>query len=348
MLSISLMQNFAQADEIKKVILKDNNKTVITRPNAKDMSDYISVTLMSGFDQISVNKVEGTTIKFDPVLNAGIKVILFPDKKDEHWFSNITLGYAKSYSQNQITNEGYQESEQINLEVPIPMTNFTIRYDQNRYNTSIQALDSNVYLIDRTNVTAIDNTVGTSDTGVIGLNTNDTALLETLIKKYEVRYYLEKKNTYWGIFKEEVTKPWENPVAKWRDANGAPLVSIFSQSKFDSYGLAFGTQTEDMFLDKGINISKLRGSIAKSDIYLTDNYELNKVLTDYESYRYAIGAEIAYKVDFNFISKNSSLIIAGYGNYAYNDLDKKDDTSSDNSVTLGEDYQFGARIALTF
>ena len=335
-LSIGLIQNFAQAEEIKKNI------------EQKGVSDYISVTLISSFDQMSVNEVEGTTIKFDPVLSAGIKVILFPDKKDEHWFSNITLGYAKSYSQNQITNEGYQESEQINLEVPIPMTNFTLRYDRNRYNTSIQALDSNVYLIDRTNITAIDNTVGTSDVGVTGLNTNDTALLETLVQKYELRYYDTKQGGYYAIFKEELNRPWENPVASWTDANGAPLVSIFSQSKFDSYGLAIGSKTEDMFLDEGLNISKLRASMAKSDIYLTDNYELGKVLTDYESYRLAIGTEIAYKVNLKFISKNSSLIIAGYGNYAYNDFSKKGDTSSDNSITLGEDYQFGARVALTF
>ena len=336
---------------------KNNNKSEafnITLPVKKAIktgfspSNYISVTAISSYDQLSVDDIEGAKLTFDPVISAGVKVILFPDKTDSRWFSNLTIGYGKSFSKNAVSNEGYQESEQLNLEIPVPKTNLALRYDRNTYTTSIQATDSKAYLMDRRNTTAIDGFVQIDDKGVTMLNKGDTALLETVLTKYELRYYLSKSSIYWGIFREIVTKPWENPVSQWRNSDGEPLVSIFSQTELESDGLAFGLKTEDRFLSEGINISKLRVSYSQSNILLTDNYDLEEKLKGYTARRYAIGAELAYKLDFHAISKNSALIFALYGNYDYYDYGKDDDTTSDNDIALSNDYKFGARIALSF
>ena len=145
---------------------------VLFTPNvlsASSLSEYVSITGVSSYDQISTDEIDGVNMQFDPVISAGIKIILFPDQSDSKWFNNITLGYQKSFSKNAIEGEGYQESEQMNIELPIPMTNFTLRYDKNRYRTSIQALEGNVYLIDRTNTTAITDNVATNDQGVLVL-----------------------------------------------------------------------------------------------------------------------------------------------------------------------------------
>jgi hypothetical protein len=317
---------------------------------AKGLDDYVSITGVSSYDQMSVDSIDGAELTFDPVLSAGLKVILFPDKEDKHWYNNITLGYGKSFSRNEVKNEGYQESEQLNLEIPFPKTNFTLRYDKNTYTTSIQAVDRRVYLLDRTNTTAIDGFVQLNDDGVIVLNKNDTALLETILEKYEVRYYLSKKRgTYLAGFREIVTKPWENPVSQWRNSDGEPLVSIFSQAELTSNGLAIGKKIEDRFLSsKKLNVSKFRVSISKSDILLTDNYDLEEKLKGYTAMRYSIGGELAYKYDFRSISRNSALIFALYGNYDKYDYSKDDDSTTDNDITLSNDYRFGARVALSF
>jgi len=351
-LSIIAISSIIKAENSNKV--EDLNITLpVKKVTVKEfsLSDYVSVTAISSYDQISVDDIEGTKLTFDPVLSAGLKIILFPDKKvDGAWFNNITLGYGKSFSKNAVSNEGYQESEQLNFELPVPKTNFTLRYDKNTYTTSIQALNRKVYLIDRKNSTAIDGFVRVDDDGVLVLNENDTALLETVLEKYEVRYYLNKKSgSYIAGFREVLTKPWENPVSQWRNSDGEPLVSIFSQTELTSDGLAVGLKTEDRFLSNGVNISKFRGSYSQSDILLTDNYDLEKRLKGYSAGRFSIGGEIAYKLNFvDFISKNSALIFALYGNYDYYDYSKDDDTTTDNDIVLSNDYRFGARVALSF
>jgi len=350
-LTLVMINTIATAENLQNKSSKIENKEVnksIPATSHSGFDDYISITGVSSYDQISVDDIEGVKLTFDPVISAGIKVILFPDKTDKNWFSNITLGYQKSFSKNEIANEGYQESEQMNLEVPIPKTSFALRYDNNRYTTSIQATDSKAYLIDKTNTTAITDLVSTNDQGVIVLNKNDTALLETTLEKFEVRLYGNNKQAYGMFFKEVVTKPWENPVSSWTSSDGEPLVSIFSQTKFESYGLGIGINHEDRFLHKGMNISKFRGSISTSDIFLTDNYNLEDRVKDYSALRYSIGGELAYKLKFNFISKNSAFIAALYGSYDYYDYSKDDDSTTENDFALSNDYQFGARVALSF
>jgi len=347
-LSLIAMSSFLNAETENKT--EELNTTLPVKKvvdNSFRLSDYISITGISSYDQMSVDKIEGADIIFDPVISAGIKIIFFPDLTDSRWFSNITLGYQKSFSKNEIAKEGFQESEQINLEVPIPKTNFTLRYDRNTFSTSIQAKDRTVYLMDRTNSTAITDNVSINDDGVIKLNKNDAGLLETVLTKYELRYY-PSKSFYWSFFKEDMVKPWENPVSQWRSPDGEPLTSIFSQTKFESYGIGVGLKTEDRFLHEGMNVSKLRGSISKSEIFLTDNYNLDDRVDGYSAMRYSIGGEIAYKLKFGVISKNSALVLAIYGNYDSFDYTKDDDTSTDNDVELSNDYKFGARVALSF
>jgi len=346
---LGIMGNTISYAEELPIDLNQTVKVEKIKPWYKRVPEFISITGVSSYDQISVDDIEGAKLTFDPVLSAGVKLIFFPDKDDKHWYSNITAGYSKSFSKNSVKSEGYQESEQINLEVPIPKTNFTLRYDRNTYSTSIQAIDSKIYLMDRTNTTAVDGFVHVDDDGVIILNKNDTALLETVLKKYEVRYYLGKKSGFYlGGFREILTKPWENPISRWSNRDGEPLVSIFSQTELTSNGLSLGKKTEDRFLDEGINISKFRASISQSDILLTDNYDLEEKLKGYTARRYSIGGEIAYKVNFHSISKNSALIFGLYGNYDNYDYSKDDDTTSDNDITLSNDYRFGARVALSF
>ena len=284
-LSLIAISNIIKAET--KDIIKEVNTTIPAKKVVNDsfsMSDYISITGISSYDQMSVDEIEGADIIFDPVISAGIKIILFPDLKDTHWFNNITLGYQKSFSRNEISKEGFQESEQMNLELPIPKTNFALRYDRNTFSTSIQAKDRTIYLMDRTNTTAITDNVSINDDGVIKLNKNDAGLLETILTKYELRYYPSKR-LYWSFFKEDIVKPWENPVSQWRSPDGEPLTSIFSQTKFESYGIGVGLKTEDRFLSEGLNISKLRGSISKSEIFLTDNYNLDDRVDGYSAMR---------------------------------------------------------------
>jgi len=84
------------------------------------VSKYVSVSAVSSYERIHINNIEGAEVESDPVLSFGANVLLFPDKRDKKWYSNISFGYTKSFkSKRTEMGRDYDKIEQINVEIPL-------------------------------------------------------------------------------------------------------------------------------------------------------------------------------------------------------------------------------------
>jgi hypothetical protein len=331
----------------------ENNKTKLAN---------VSISVSSTYSYI--NPITDVDINTNPIQTGSLDVILLPDDLGLH------LGYSRTLTATANSETGKVSStkhaaEQINIELPLSkiyLDGWSLLYTHYLFNTSLTPTGNrDVWLIDKSNSTAVTGSVSADDGGVSRLIKGENGQLTIKINRYEIRKYIDKRfagidvssekrkegnGAYLALFYEELEKPFEDPTAEWYADNGEKIVVVYSQASFKSIGISFGAKLNDDRLKQGFNISHIYFDFAKTEIDLTNNFSLEDKLSDnYQLYRASMGGEIAYKIPLSYIK--GSLVFGAYANYDYYYIDDTQ-TSNDQSLPISDDYLVGARVALHF